>query len=180
MEGKERRERILQMLTDSADPISGGKLAKETGVSRQVVVQDIALLRANGTEILSTNRGYCVRERVCERVFKVRHSDEDVQKELNAIVDLGGQVRDVFVYHKVYGVVRAELNIRSRMDVEHYMENIRSGMSSLLKNVTSGYHYHTIAAESEEVLEVILKRLQQMGFLASLQEYEPVDFWKQA
>ena len=86
-------------------------------------------------------------------------------------------MKDVFVYHKVYGVLRANMDIKSRRDVRNYLEEIRTGKSSLLKNVTSGYHYHTICAESEEVLDAIQEELKQKGFLAKLQDYEPVDFW---
>lgn len=89
----------------------------------------------------------------------------------------GGQIRDVFVYHKVYGVLKADMGIKSRRDIRAYMEEISTGKSSLLKNVTSGYHYHTIDAESEEILDAIQEELQQKGFLAKLQDYEPVDFW---
>lgn len=83
----------------------------------------------------------------------------------------------MFVYHKVYGVLRADMNIKSRRDIKNYLEEISSGKSSLLKNVTSGYHYHTILADSEEILDAIQEELQQKGFLAKLQDYEPVDFW---
>ena len=93
---------------------------------------------------------------------------------------MGGYVKDVFVYHKVYGVLRADMNIKSRMDIRKYMENIRSGKSSLLKNVTSGFHYHTIVADSEELLDMIQEELSRRGFLAKLQDYEPVNFWKDA
>ncbi len=92
------------------------------------------------------------------------------------IVDLGGRIQDVFVYHKVYGVVRADMNIRSRKDIRTFMEGIISGNSSLLKNVTSGYHYHTVFADDEQSLDVIQESLQNRGFLARLQDYEPVDF----
>ena len=107
------------------------------------------------------------------------HSDDEVEEELSTIVDAGGHVRDVFVYHKVYGVLRADMNIKSRRDIKNYLEEISSGKSSLLKNVTSGYHYHTILADSEDILDAIQDELQQKGFLAKLQDYEPVDFWGQ-
>ena len=81
------------------------------------------------------------------------------------------------VQHLVYGVIRANMDIKSRRDVRNYLEEICTGKSSLLKNVTSGYHYHTICAESEEVLDAIQEELKQKGFLAKLQDYEPVDFW---
>ena len=111
-------------------------------------------------------------------VNKVRHEENEAEEELNMIIDLGGIVKDVFVYHKVYGVLRADMNIKSRMDIRRYMEKIATGKSSLLKNVTSGFHYHTILADSEEILDIIQEELGKQGFLAKLQDYEPVDFWK--
>lgn len=180
MSGEERRGKIIQALKNSDKAVSATTLAKEFDVSRQVIVQDVALLRANGKNIFSTNRGYLIQEdEEATRVFKVQHEDDEVEKELTTIVDLGGTVEDVFVYHKVYGVLRAEMNIKSRMDIRNYMEEIRSGKSSLLKNVTSGYHYHTVRAERVEILDMIQEELQKKGLLAKLQDYEPVDFWGQ-
>ena len=180
MSGEERRGKIIQALKNSDKAVSATTLAKEFDVSRQVIVQDVALLRANGKNIFSTNRGYLIQEdEETTRVFKVQHEDDEVEKELTTIVDLGGTVEDVFVYHKAYGVLRAEMNIKSRMDIRNYMEEIRSGKSSLLKNVTSGYHYHTVRAERVEILDMIQEELQKKGLLAKLQDYEPVDFWGQ-
>ena len=180
MSGEERRGKIIQALKNSDKAVSATTLAKEFDVSRQVIVQDVTHLRANGTNIISTNRGYLIQEdEETTRVFKVQHEDDEVEKELTTIVDLGGTVEDVFVYHKVYGVLRAEMNIKSRMDIRNYMEEIRSGKSSLLKNVTSGYHYHTVRAERVEILDMIQEELQKKGLLAKLQDYEPVDFWGQ-
>jgi hypothetical protein len=181
MTGEDRRKEIVGILQQSDAPSSGLALAKQFDVSRQVIVQDIALLRANGYDIVSTNRGYLLQRgtaQEAERIFKVIHSDEDTRKELTTIVDMGGKVIDVFVYHKVYGVLRADMNIKSRRDIDRYMEEIKGGKSSLLKNVTSGYHYHTVRAESEEILDVIQEKLKEIGFLARLSDYEPVDFWK--
>lgn len=181
MNGQERRDCILKMLIASDTPISGSSLAKQLAVSRQIIVQDVALLRANGTKILSTNQGYMLQENdVASRVFKVIHTDEETEEELSMFVDLGGRVQDVFVYHKAYGILRANLDIRSRLDVSHFMENIRTGKSTPLKNVTSGYHYHTVYAKSEQILDLIQEKLQERGFLAKLQDYEPIDFWGEA
>ena len=178
MKGEERRKQLLNILSSSNNPVSGGTLAKELNVSRQIIVQDISLLRANGATIFSTNKGYLIQEdRKYSRVFKVYHTDDQVEEELSTIVDAGGQIRDVFVYHKVYGVLKADMGIKSRRDIRAYMEEISTGKSNLVKNVTSGYHYHTIDAESEEILDAIQQELQQKGFLAKLQDYEPVDFW---
>ena len=178
MGGQERREQILKILKNRKEPVAGTELAKRLQVSRQIIVQDMALIRANGVEILSTNRGYMIREeKAASRVFKVIHTDEQVEEELNLFVDHGGKVEDVFVFHKVYGVIKAGMNIKSRKDVRKYMEDISGGKSTQLKNITSGYHYHTITAEDEQTLDQIQEELHQRGFLAKLQDYEPVDFW---
>jgi transcriptional regulator of NAD metabolism len=179
MNGEDRRKAIIDVLKKSDKAVSGESLAMKFDVSRQVIVQDIALIRAKDIDIYSTNRGYVIssKENEYTRVFKVYHTEEDAQNELNAIVDAGGWVKDVFVYHRVYGVLKAEMNIRSRRDIKEYMEEIHSGKSTLLMTITSGYHYHTIAASDEKTLEYIWDELQKLGFIAKLQDYEPVDFW---
>lgn len=178
LSGQERRKEIVKILKNSANAVSGTELAKLLCVSRQVIVQDMALIRANGLDIISTHYGYVLRDdKTASRVFKVFHTDEQVEEELNLFVDLGGKVDDVFVYHKVYDVIKAPMNIKSRMDVKKYMANISSGKSTQLKNLTSNYHYHTITAENTEILDIIQQELANKGFLAKLQDYEPVDFW---
>ena len=177
MNGNERRTEILKLLTESQGPVSGVSLARQLSVSRQIIVQDIALLRAAGNDILSMNQGYMIQSKPkLSRVFKVIHKEQDVEEELNTVVDFGGIVKDVFVYHKAYGVLRAEMNIRSRLDIENFVEKIKSGKSNLLMNVTSGYHYHTVMADSEQLLDIIQDKLRKKGFLARLQDYEPVEF----
>ena len=179
MNSAQRREKILDILAESGRAVPGKELASMLNVSRQVIVQDIALLRANGEDIYSSNLGY-VRPKTAtvSRVFKTCHSDAEVVEELQLIVDCGGVVEDVFVYHKVYGVDKAELNIRTRVDIDNFMKELESGRSSLLKNITSNYHYHTVTAHSEAVLDVIQERLSKRGFLAQLLDYEPVNFWE--
>ena len=166
MKGQERRQEILHLLSSSQSPLTGTALAEHFSVSRQVIVQDMALIRAKGHEIISTNRGYllCAPLRV-SRTVKVFHSNEEIEEELYSIVDLGGIAEDVFVHHKVYGTLRADLHIASRRDVQRFTEDIKSGKSSPLKEVTSGYHYHTISADSEETLDLIEKELKEKGFL---------------
>ncbi len=174
MNGDARRTEILKILGDAEEVISATKLAETLGVSRQVIVQDVALLRANGYGIISHARGYTIKKHSSlEKVFKVTHSDEDTERELNLIISLGGTVNDVFVYHKIYGIVKASLNIKTKEDVDDFISGIATGKSSLLKNITAGYHYHTVCADSEEILESIEKGLENAGFLAPLQPYEP-------
>lgn len=178
LSGQERREQILKILRSSEEPVAGTELAGQLCVSRQVIVQDMALIRANGIDVMATNRGYVLHEtQQVSRVFKVIHTDEQVEEELNLFVDLGSIVQDVFVYHKVYGVIKVPMSIKSRKDVRKYMEGISSGKSTNLMNLTSNYHYHTIIAEDEQTLDLVQEELRKKGFLAKLQDYEPVDFW---
>lgn len=174
MNGEARRQEIIKILAGAQKPVSGTELAKQLGVSRQVIVQDMALLKASEINIVSTAKGYLLGDAVPDniRIFKVSHSDEQTQDELNTIVDLGGKVLDVFVKHKVYGEIKAPLNIESRLDVEEFMENLRTGKSSLLKNVTSAYHYHTVEAKDAARLDAIEKALEKKGYLAQLLDYE--------
>ncbi len=174
MKAGERREQLKKILAQSAVPVSGSALAKMLSVSRQVIVTDIAILRAEGFEIISTSQGYMTPEiRQCKRIFKVHHTREECESELNLFVDCGAVVKDVFVSHRAYGVLRGELDIRSRLDVQAFLESIRSGKSTLLSSTTEGYHYHTLLAPSESVLDTIENRLWEMGFLAKTLDYEP-------
>ena len=129
-------------------------------------MQDIALIRAAGYEIISTNRGYILSEPcTVSRTFKVRHTDSQLEEELCSIVDLGGCVKNVMVNHKVYGHMEAELNITSRRKAAEFIRDIKSGKSSPLKNITSDYHYHVVEADSEETLDLIEDMLRKKGFL---------------
>lgn len=171
--GSQRRKKILEMLRSSSAPLSGSALGRAAGVSRQVVVQDIALLRTEGYPVLATARGYMLETaHRAQRLFKVCHTTEQTREELNAIVDLGGEVLDVMINHRIYGKMSAPLNIRSRRDVESFMENIRTGRSAPLLNITSGYHFHHVAADQEEVLTEIETALRNKGFLAEFLPYE--------
>lgn len=169
MTGTERREAIIDKMRNDHVPVSGTKLASIYGVSRQVIVQDIALIRAAGYDVISTNKGYILNmpaeNKIVERVFKVKHTDEQMEDELCSIVDLGGCIVNTMINHKVYGHLEAPLNIRSRRNVADFMTDIYSGKSSPLKNVTAGYHYHTITADSEETLQLIENMLQEKQIL---------------
>ena len=176
MTGSERRNAIINQIRSSSNPVSGKTLATTYDVSRQVIVQDIALIRAAGYDIISTNRGYILSEDTAvSRTFKVRHTDSQLEEELNAIVDLGGCVKNVMVNHKVYGRMEAELNITSRRKVKEFLEEIRNGKSSPLKNITSGYHYHVVEADSEETLDLIEDMLREKGFLVEQMEKLPMN-----
>lgn len=169
MTGQERRDAMIEMIQNSEKPVSGTALAKEFAVSRQVVVQDIALIRAAGHDILSTYRGYLLEKKpAVHRTFKVMHTEEQLEDELQTIVDMGGTVVDVKVHHRVYGEMKAPLHIRSRKQVREFMDDIRSGKSSPLMNITAHYHYHEVEADSEETLNEIEQALKEKGYLVNI------------
>ena len=175
MTGSERRDQIINQIKKSSIPVSGAQLAKEFDVSRQVIVQDMAVIRASTPGILSTTRGYVLQQDkdiACTREFKVRHGQEQAAEELNLIVDCGGRVKNISISHRVYGRVTAEMDIRSRQDVNEFVQAINSSHSSVLSSATSGYHYHLIEASSQERLDLIGEQLKKAGFLAPLQPWE--------
>lgn len=176
--GELRREKILATLSAAEAPLSGSALGRVCEVSRQVVVQDIALLRTQGWPIQSTNRGYVLEREATRpsRLIKCHHTVEQTPEELNTIVDLGGHVRDVLVNHRVYGRLSCELGIACRRDVANYMTQIRSGKSSPLMLITSGYHFHHVTADSEEALDEVVRALGERGFLAPVSDYERGEF----
>ena len=167
MKVTERRKAIVNLLLASKKPVSGAELSEQFNVSRQIIVQDITVLKGLGYEILSTHNGYVMQKSpFVERVFKLKHTTEQTEDELNSIVDLGGTVVDVFVWHKVYGRISASLNIFSRLQVKQFLEGVRTGKSTELMNITGGYHYHTVRADSEAVLDKIGETLQEKNYIA--------------
>lgn len=166
MSADQRRKQILQLLKTAAVPVSGAELSQECHVSRQIIVQDIAWLRAAGHQILSTTKGYLLQGGPSfSCVLKVQHSDEQIEDELNTIVDLGGTVLDVSVYHEIYGYLKAQLYIASRQQVQEFLESLTQRKANPLKNLTANVHCHTIEADSSAILLQIEQALQQKGYL---------------
>ena len=167
MKAQERRKSIINLLLSEDRPVPGGELSEKCGVSRQIIVQDIAVLKGQGFDILSTHNGYIIQKSpLKERVFKVKHSTEQTEDELSTIVELGGTVVDVFVWHKVYGKMVAPLNIFSSLQIKQFIEGVRTGKSTELMNITGGYHYHTVRAEKEDILDRIAEVLSEKGYIA--------------
>ena len=170
MSGEERREKILELLQSANAPLSGTQMARSLGVSRQIIVQDIALLRAVNKNILSTNKGYILfREKEalkkCRRAIRVSHSDEQIKDELYTIVDLGGHVLDVVVEHEIYGQITCDLIIHSRQDVDLFVQQCKQRNARGLSSLTAGVHYHAVEAATEAVLDAIENALREKGYL---------------
>lgn len=166
-----RRQAILEILEGSLKPVKGNKLSDLLGVSRQVIVQDIALLRAEGVEIIATPQGYLLIKNISNapeklfRIFACRHDYQGMEKELNIIVALGGKVVDVIVEHPIYGELKGNLMLETIADVELFLENIGKSGAGPLSVLTKGIHLHTIEAPSQVILDKIQQELKSVGIL---------------
>lgn len=171
MDAPQRRETILSILRRGREPVSASAIAAEVGVSRQIVVGDIALLRASGTEIQATPRGYLLQSREEEGEGRLlytiacRHNEDQLAAELYAVVDNGAGLLDVTVEHPVYGQICGKLHIFSRYDADQFIAKLRQNNAATLCNLTGNIHLHTLACRSEEEYRRVLAELDKKGFL---------------
>ena len=166
MTAAQRRENICAQLLTAAAPVSATALAKQYGVSRQIIVGDIALLRAGGSNITATPRGYIIAAAGGLTVqLAVCHSGEATRDELYAMVDCGCTVQDVIVEHPVYGQLTASLQLSSRYDVDQFIHSMASSDARPLSALTEGIHLHTLSCPGEDVLAHLKTVLRQMGVL---------------
>lgn len=169
MKAEKRREEILSLMGNTENPLPANVLAERFKVSRQVIVQDIAILRAKDYDITATNRGYLLTAKAhAMRVYKCRHTFEEILDEGALIIEAGGRIENIFVSHRVYGKISARLDLYSRTHVEELYRSLVSGASKPLMSVTDGYHYHTVSADSEQVLDDIENKLRERGFLIEI------------
>jgi transcriptional regulator of NAD metabolism len=163
MQAEQRRQSVLDILNQSTQPVSAGTLASRFSVSRQIIVGDIALLRAAGAEISATPRGYIIQHSPEGFVRQVacRHNTLEMEAELNAIVDQGCTVLDVIVEHPVYGQITGPLQLSNRYDVSQFLTRCIQPLS----NLTEGIHLHTLSCPDEAAYTRVLTALEEMGFL---------------
>ncbi|MDK2822821.1 MAG: uncharacterized protein PWQ67_655 [Clostridia bacterium] len=168
---QERRQAILEILEKSAKPVKGGELAETLGVSRQVIVQDIALLRAEGQSIVATPQGYFLiknynnNEKRSLRVFACQHDNKGIEEELKIIVANGGRVLDVMVDHPLYGELKGNLMLESIDEVEQFLKNLNKSGAEPLSVLTKGIHLHTVEASSQVILDNIQEELKKANLL---------------
>ncbi|MBR6769656.1 MAG: transcription repressor NadR [Lachnospiraceae bacterium] len=168
MNNKERREKIIQLLEQEKKPISGSRLASMLSVSRQVIVADIALLRAE-YPILATAQGYLLygwEKKQYRRTYAVSHTAEDIPEELLYMIEMGGRVLNVMIEHDVNGQIHADLDLSTPGDVCHFCHLIKNSRSGPLFHLSNGIHMHTVEAASEEILDQIENMLKEKGWLA--------------
>jgi len=166
MHRAERLEKIEEILKNASSPVSGSYLADLFGVSRQAIVQDIAILRTQGLEVISTPSGYYLdRIKKLRRVIAVRHSKEEIFDELLAIVEAGGRVLDVMVDHPLYGEIRGSIGVASRNEVTRFVNMLESSGQEPLLSLARGFHLHTVEADDEKTMKRVEEALKKLGFL---------------
>lgn len=166
-----RRVRVLEMIKESSHALSASFIARELGVSRQVIVGDVALLRASGYEIIATARGYMAQEVVTNhqyvRKIACQHKPEQTKDELYLLVDFGAYVEDVVIDHEVYGELTGSLGLASRLDVDLFIERLEQAGVGLLSELTNGIHLHTVSCRNQNHFEEVMDAMEKAGFLVS-------------
>ena len=170
MDANSRRKKIIEVISHADKPITGSELASLLGVTRQIVVQDIALLKAGGLPLLSTVAGYIYLSNAAKnrslKVFTCYHKTlPEAEVELKIIVQQGGMVRDVIVDHPIYGEITGSLMLGSLPAVESWLQRVRASRSMMLTTITDGIHMHTVEAPDEETLNLIEAALRRAGLL---------------
>lgn len=166
MNSTQRRQAILEALRESEGPLSATALAGRLAVSRQIIVGDVALLRAAGEDITATARGYVLgRAAGGQHTVVCRHAPEDMERELKLMVDYGCTVEDVIVEHSLYGQLTGRLDLSSRYDVEEFVEKVQASGDLPLSDLTGGIHLHTLRCPNEAAYQSLLTALRNEGFL---------------
>ncbi len=169
-----RRSGLMQLLAHAAEPVSASVMAEKFGVSRQIIVGDIALLRASGAPVLATPRGYLLEAAISgpdaaqDYTIACRHDNEDrLRQELYIIVDHGATARDVIVEHPVYGQMTGQLQISSRFEADRFIKDLSESAASPLSLLTGGIHLHTLRCPDRACFERIQAALKEAGILVS-------------
>ncbi|WIV12614.1 transcription repressor NadR [Proteiniborus sp. MB09-C3] len=169
MDSEKRREAIVQVLEGKDQPIKGAEFSKMFNVSRQVIVQDIAILRAKGEEIFATPQGYMIvtkspKEKILKTIVCKHKGYDEIDDELKTIIDMGGKVIDVIVDHPIYGEIKSSLMLGSRIEIDEFVKSLKKEKAEPLSSLTEGVHIHTIEVPSMEIYEKILMKLEEKGY----------------
>ncbi|MBS4913421.1 MAG: transcription repressor NadR [Veillonella sp.] len=170
---EKRRQGLLSILSQTTTPLTGEVLAQSYGVTRQVIVNDMAALRDAGYPIQSTVKGYEISKVSTEGILRTitcRHTPEDTLTELHTIIELGGMVHNVSVTHDVYGNLTAPLPIKTEADIEGFLNKQKNSASGLLSKLNNGLHTHLIEAPTLEAMERIIKTLQELHIVIAPDE----------
>ena len=167
MDAQQRRQAIARRLADSSGPLSAAALAREMSVSRQIIVGDVALLRAGGLDITAAPRGYLLPQSragvTC--TLACRHRGDQMEEELNAMVDQGCTVLDVIVEHPIYGQLTGPLRLSSRYEVAQFVARCREEEAAPLSQLTEGVHLHTLLCPDQGAADRVRTALEKLDFL---------------
>ena len=168
MAASQRQALIIERLHQSNEPITGSEFAKATNVSRQVIVQDISILKAKKEPIIATSRGYMLQNKsghTNSRIIAVNHTPEQAEDELNIIVDHGVTVKDVTVEHALYGEITASIMVSNRVEVKQFIQKMNETKASYLSTLSNGIHLHTLEADSMDKIKAACKSLADENIL---------------
>lgn len=169
MNSVERRDNIVKLLLESNNPIKGTTIAQKYSVTRQVIVKDIAIIRAKGKDIIATPDGYIFNKKdgKIKAIIAVNHKDKEMFDEMNIIIRYGGTIEDVIVEHPLYGEIKAMLMIKNFNELNKFINKYKNQRAKLLSVLTNGVHIHTISADSQEDIDLILSELNVNNFIVS-------------
>lgn len=146
--------------------MTGSKLSSLLGVSRQAIVNDIAILRASGEAVVGGPHGYRLgRVSGLLEIIHCNHPPERGREELEILLDRGIAVLDVGVNHSVFGEVRASVVVETRADIERHAAAIAEAGEAPLSVITGGRHSHTVRAPNQDALDAAKRELRERGIL---------------
>ncbi len=165
-----RRKKLIDKMTKASEPITGSELAEYFDVSRQIIVQDIAILRASGFPITATSNGYLIQTKKSQnkviKTFVSKHDGYDrMEEELRIIVEYGGVIIDVIAEHPVYGEIVGRLDISTFEGIDRFVEKVKNTDAKPLSSLTKGDHIHTIEVPSDKIFTLIMQELKEKGFV---------------
>ena len=166
MNDTDRKKAIIKLLENKNSTITGSEIAKIMGVTRQVIIKDIAILRSKGHDIIATPKGYMIQKtNGVRRVFAMKHSQDDIERELTLIVKNSASVINVIVEHPLYGEIIGNLNIETLQDVKRFLAKMETSHAKPLLTLSDGIHLHTLQANSEEILNNLEHELRKANLL---------------
>lgn len=167
MNSENRRREILDHIIRSSRAIKGLELANIFGVTRQVIVKDVAIIRASGVNIIATPEGYIVTkdDTRYKKVIALYHKEEDMVDELEIVIRYGGIIEDVIIEHPIYGEIKANLMIRNLNDLKKFIDRYKSNKAKPLSALTQGIHLHTISTENKDDMDLVVSGLEKAGYL---------------
>lgn len=162
-----RRKEIISHIAKIPRPIKGVELANIFGVTRQVIVKDIAIIRAAGVNIIATPEGYMItkEESRYKKVLALSHKEEEMVSELEIVIKYGGIIEDVIIEHPIYGEIKANLMIRNLNDLDNFIDLYKKNKAKPLSALTEGIHLHTISTDNEQDMQLIIENLEKAGYI---------------